>query len=246
VLRRAIEIFAVLAALGGVAAMPAPAVATPPCPVEYCTDSTGRYELVVPPLSTYPVLKQYADCIWAVHVDFGDGSGEDLVFDASVGLTASHVFPTPGFTYKVQVQLTEGHHGAGAEPCFDYNRKAEVRYRTPAEEEEKEDETPAPWEVIKQESIVPVPVQVAPDAQTPTPFAEPALPGSTPVAFWRHCRGGVRTHGVACRKGRLVIDRAGEKLARGGSGPVAGFNCRLTSVSVVCRKGADRVLGPPA
>jgi hypothetical protein len=241
--RRTTEICALLAVTAGVAALPAAAAAEAPCPVEYCTDSSGKYELVVPPLTNLPIVgNAYADCIWDVHVDFGDGTSEDLVFDASVGLTGSHVFPAPGVTYQVQVDLTNGHHG-DTSSCTDFTKTARVRYRTPAEEA---GETPPPSEVVEQGGTPPAPIQVTVDIALPDLSLTPTVQGLKPVSFWRRCGGGVRTHGVACRKGRLVIDRAGEKLARRGSGPVAGFRCGLTSVAVVCRKGADRILGPPA
>jgi hypothetical protein len=215
--------------------------ASPECPVQYCTDSSGKYVLTVPPLSGIPLLAAYADCVWDVHVDFGDSTSEDLVFDASVGLTGSHVFPTRGVTYTVQVELTNGHHGNTAEPCSDFSRTAQVRYRTAAEEE---GEAPPPVEPVGEGGTGPSPLPVAPDGMTPNPFVRPAPPASSPVSFWRHCRAGVLTHGVDCRKGRLVISRARVKLAHRGKASVAGFTCRPTALSVVCRRGAARVVGP--
>ncbi len=70
--------------------------ATKPCPVEYCTDSQGKYVLSVPPLTTTLFYKEYAACTWQVHVDFGDSTGQDYEFDGSKGLTGSHTFPEPG------------------------------------------------------------------------------------------------------------------------------------------------------
>lgn len=240
--RRTIEICALLAVLAGVAALPAPAGATPPCPVEYCTDSTGNYELVVPPLTNLPIVgNAYADCIWHVHADFGDGTSEELIFDASVGLTGSHAFPTRGVTYTVKIQLTNGHHGNTEEPCTNFTKEAKVRYRTASEEE---DEAPDPWELIEQKEIVPEPIPLAPTIYTPNPFVGPTSPTTPPVAFWRQCRAGVRAHGVSCRKGRQVIGRAREKLRSRAGAPVAGFSCRATAVAVVCRRGTDRVLAP--
>jgi hypothetical protein len=244
--RRATGICAVLATLAGVAALPARAGATAPCPVEYCTDSTGKYELVVPPLTNLPIVgNAYADCVWNVHVDFGDGTSEDLVFDASTGLTGSHVFPpTRGVTYSVEVHLTQGRHTGSGESCTDFEKTALVRYRTAAEEEGG---TPPPWEVIKQEGIVPAPLALAPVTLIPNPYTQPSFPaGSKPVSFWRRCRAGVRTHGVDCRKGRRVIGRASDRLARRRDASVAGFDCLLTAISIVCRRGTDRILGPPA
>jgi hypothetical protein len=248
VFRRAATIGAVLAVLGGAAALAPTAEATKPCPVKYCTDSTGKYVLTVPPLTDNPVLSGLADCVWDVRVTFGDGTEEDYVFDASVGLTGSHTFPTPGMSYVVQIHLGEGHHAQGGESCPEYDQVAEVLYRTPGEEEDEPvEETPTgPTDPPEQGGAGTGPVPVAPTANAP---GEPGVApiSADPDPYWRRCRGAIRTHLVSCRKGRRVAGAATAKLTRPGSAKVSGFTCRLPAGGtqpIVCARRAQRILLP--
>ena len=70
------------------------------CPTEYCTDASGGYTLTVEPLSG-PIFGPYADCVWQVHVSFGDGSSADYVFEGEKGLTGSHTFPPSANTKSI-------------------------------------------------------------------------------------------------------------------------------------------------
>ena len=245
---RAATIGAVLAVLGGVTALAPTAQATKPCPVQYCTDSTGKYVLTVPPLTKNPGLSGLADCVWNVHVTFGDGSEEDYVFDASVGLTGSHMFPTPGMSYVVHIHLGEGHHAQGGESCPEYDQFAEVRYRTPAEEEDEpvEETPPDPTNPPEQGGGSTGPVPVVPTADAPGDPGVAPIPAD-PDPYWRRCRGAIRTHLVSCRKGRRVAGAATAKLTLPGSARVAGFTCRLPAGGtqpIVCARRAQRILLP--
>lgn len=246
--RRLTILAAAIAALGAGAVLPASAGATKPCPIAYCTDSNGKYVLEVPPLTDNPFLAEYADCVWNVHVDFGDGTSGDYVFDAAVGLTGSHVFPTPGTKYAVTIALSEGHHGQTADPCPDYGQGAEVLYRTPAEEADDPPPPQGPWVPVEQGSIVPAPIAVLPDSSTYTPWAPPGelLAAPVPAPYWQDCGGSVRAHLVGCRKSRVVARLAGGVLTRPGSAGVAGFACRRRpALPIVCRHGAQRISLPP-
>lgn len=232
---------AALVLLSAAAVFVPSASATKPCPIEYCTDSSGEYVLEVPPLTTNPFLAAYADCVWSAHVEFGDGTSEDYVFDAAVGITGSHVFPTPGTTYTVEVSLSDGHHGQTKDPCPDYYRSAEVLYRTPAEEADE----PAPWVPIDQGGIQPEPLPVAPDSSTPNAWTQNSPATVEPTSYWQRCRGAVFTHLVSCKKGRRVAKTASDRLARPGTARANGFACHLppgSRQSIVCRRGEQGVL----
>jgi hypothetical protein len=238
-------IAAVLVAFLAAAVSAPPAGAAKPCPVEYCTDSSGRYVLEVPPLTYNPFLADYADCVWNVEVDFGDGTQGDYVFDAAVGLTGEHVFPMPGTSYTVQVWLREGAHSESEEPCPDYGQSATVRYRTEAEEAD-----PPPVEGPPQpkpgEPPTPGPPPTAPNVQE-TPDSGASAPEPEPTAHWKRCRGGVYAHLVGCRKARRVAGAAGTKLTRPGTAQARGFACRLPRgplQSIVCKRGEQSVLAP--
>jgi hypothetical protein len=230
---------AALALLCAAAVLAPSAGATKPCPIEYCTDSSGEYVLEVPPLTKlYP---PYADCIWNVHVDFGDGTDEEYLFDAAIGMTGSHVYPTPGTTYTVVAVLSNGHHGQTKDPCLDYSLSGEVLYRTPAEEADD-----PPFVPTDQGGTVPpllpvAPYTVTPNAWTPTPTPPPPTPAA--ATYWLQCHGGVLTHLVSCRKGHKIAKAASGRLTRSGTAQVIGFTCRLRSPrSTVCRRGEQRVL----
>jgi hypothetical protein len=128
-------------ALSGLLATAAGAV--PACPEgKVCTDEAGKYVLNVPPLPTAPPYSAYRDCVWQVHVDFGDGTAADYTFEGEVGLSGSHTFPHFG-EYHVAITLSHSYHKAeptGPE-CLNPPQKATVLYRDPskfAEEEAKE------------------------------------------------------------------------------------------------------------
>lgn len=240
----------VLSLLVAAAVLAPSAGATKPCPAGYyCTDSNGKYVLSVPALTYNPFLAEYADCVWKVHVDFGDGTSEEYVFDASVGLTGEHVFPTRGITYTVEIQLREGVHYKTGEPCPDYGLSPLVRYRTAAEEAddppaEPPEEPPEP--PAEQGGATPGPNPPAPDGGSAT---NPLTPGPAPerTGYWKRCRGAVFAHHVGCRKARRVARAAAEKLVRPGTAGARGFACRLRRgplPSIVCKRGERRVLAP--
>jgi hypothetical protein len=237
---------AVLSMLVAAAVLAPSAGATKPCPAGYyCTDANGKYVLSVPPLTYNPFLAEYADCVWQVHVDFGDGTSEDYVFDAAVGLTGEHVFPTAGVTYTVVVQLREGVHDQSGEPCPDYGQTAQVRYRTAAEEADDPPETPTepPFVPVDQGGTVAPPV--AADGEVPN-FGQP---GQSPdsARYWKRCGGGVYAHLVRCRRARGIARAAGARLARPGTALVKGFSCRLPRgplQSIACKRGEQSVLAP--
>ena len=199
--------------------------------------------LEVKPISPSDLLiGAYADCVWKAHVDFGDGSSEDYVFDASVGITGSHVFPTPGTTYTVVINLREGHHGQSKDPCPDYSQSVKVLFRTP--EEEADD--PAPWVPIDQGGTQPDLLPVAPDAVIPNAFEQTVPPSPEPTSYWRRCRGAVFAHLVSCRKGLRVAKAARARLIAPGTVQTNGFACRLrrSLQSIVCRRGEQSVRAP--
>jgi hypothetical protein len=255
VFRRTAFIGVALVLLSAAAVLAPSAGAVKPCPVEYCTDSKGEYVLTVPPLpANHPLYGPYADCVWNAYVDFGDGTNDVYLFDAAVGLTGSHVFPTRGRLYLVNVYLREGQHAQTKEPCFNYNQTAEVLYRTAAEEaddpppdpeeEEPEPEPEKPAGPAGGGGTTPAPPAVA--AGSATPEATPA-PAPEPQVFWKRCRGGVLTHLVGCRKGRAVAKAAGAKLGRPGTVQASGFSCRLprgSATAIVCRRGEQGVISP--
>ena len=168
----------------------------------------------VPALTYNPFFSQYADCVWKVHVDFGDGTSEDYVFDAAVGLTGEHVFPTPGVTYTVQVQLREGVHSKTEEPCPDYGLNPMVRYRTAAEEADDPPETPT------EPPFVPTGPGGTPPRRPSRPTAGSPTSGSRgpgSARYWKRCRGGVYAHLVRCGKARGIASAAAAKLTRPGT-----------------------------
>ena len=235
---------AVLLALVAVATLAPSAGAAKPCPAGYyCTDSSGKYVLEVPPLTYNPFLSEYADCVWKVHVDFGDGTSEDYVFDASVGLSGEHVFPTRGETYAVQIQLREGAHSKSEEPCPDYGLGAQVRYRTAAEEADDPSETPTGPPLVPTDPGGAPPAPVAADGVIPN-FEQPSTDSAR---YWKRCRGGVYAHLVRCRKARAIARAAGAKLTRPGTTQAMGFSCRLPRgplQSIACKRGEQSVLAP--
>jgi len=219
--------------------------AAKPCPAGYyCTDSTGKFVLEVQPLTYNPFFSDYADCVWKVQVDFGDGTSEDYVFDASVGLSGEHIFPTRGETYSVQIQLREGVHSKTEEPCPDYGLGAQVLYRTAAEEADDPPETPTePPLVPTGQGGTPPPAPAAADGEIPH-FGQPE-PGS--ARYWKRCRRGVYAHLVRCSKARGIARAAGAKLTRPGTAQAKGFSCRLPRgplQSIACKRGEQSVLAP--
>jgi len=236
---------AVVVVLSAAAVLAPSAAATTPCPVDYCTTPSGEYVLEVPPL-TNPFLAAYADCVWNAHVDFGDATDEDYVYDAAVGVTGSHVFPTPGVTYTVTVALADGHHGQTTDPCPDYALSTEVRYRTPAEEA-GDPPAPAPGTPVGEGGIQPAPLLVAPDASIPNavPVPQSTPTPARPAPYWRRCRGGLLTHLVSCRKARRVARAASARLTRAGTVQAGGFSCRVSPGQarwIACRRGEQRIL----
>ncbi|HET8567285.1 MAG TPA: S8 family serine peptidase [Solirubrobacterales bacterium] len=86
---------------------------------------------------------------------------------------------------------------------------------------------PAPWEVIREESIVPLPIEPAPDVETPTPYTPPSTPhpkmrhagtaARPSTRFLRHPPKLVRTHS---RTARVVFRFGSDQLG-------ATFLCRI-------------------
>lgn len=220
--------------------------ATKPCPAGYyCTDPSGKYVLDVPPLTYNPFFSAYADCVWKVHVDFGDATSEDYVFDAAVGLTGEHVFPTPGVTYTVEIRLREGVHDKSKEPCPDFGLSPMVRYRTAAEEADDPPPEPPEEPVPPTEpgGTTPDPKTIAPDGGTHDILS----PAPKPTVYWKRCRGAVYTHLVGCGKAHRVARAVIVKLGRPGEARAQGFSCRLPPgprQRIVCKRGEQRVLAP--
>jgi hypothetical protein len=260
---RTAALAATFGALIAAAVLAPSAGATQPCPVEYCTDSSGEYVLEVAPLNSNPYSFEaaYASCTWDVHVDFGDDTAEDYVFVGTEGLTGSHRFPESGVTYRVVVQLSNGESSEPDVVCLNPKFVAEVRYRTPEEEaddppaepgDEGEGEAggggePSSGEPGGGDETAPAPAGASAAPAVPA-AAAPATPGTgQPASYWRRCRRGVRTHLVGCRRGASIARRAARKLRRPGASTVAGFRCRLPqgeSRPILCRRRARRILAP--
>jgi hypothetical protein len=257
----------VAAVLGAAILAPSSALACPSGGV--CTDSNGVYELVVPPLPSTGFYAEYRDCIWNVHVDFGDKTSEDLVFKGEEGISGTHTFPEYG-KYQVTITLTGGYHQNSPthEPCPNPIQSATVYYQTPqqiaaeeaqlkAEEEAKEKkqaEEKAAAEAKKQTERE--------EREAREKAAEERFGGGTgnsssegssgagPAgpAYWLACHGTIQVHGVGCPKARKVIGRARRKnLYAGGPQEILGFSCHLTGTrppQISCRHGKSRVLAP--
>lgn len=133
------------------------ASATPPCPKEkVCTNDAGFFELHVPPLGTEGLEGLYRDCVWQVHIDFGDGTTANYVFEGEKGLSGSHTFPHYG-EYAVAITLHNSYHKpnpTGSE-CVNPPKTATVLYRDPskfAEEEAQEAKVKAEQEAKEREA----------------------------------------------------------------------------------------------
>jgi hypothetical protein len=228
------------------------------CPTEYCTDATGSYTLSVEPLSG-PIFGPYADCVWQVHVDFGDGTSADYVFEGEKGLNGSHKFPSYG-KYEVRITISAGYHknSPSHESCPSLGKTAYVTFQDPAKVAEEEAKAKEEAEEAEE----------APSGETPGEKSNggPAAGGSTGSGagvgeeegefsgtrgahLWDRCPTGVYVHEVACGKARKVVARAKEKLVkRRRSARVSGFSCKLDpgrSRPISCRRGKSRILGPP-
>jgi hypothetical protein len=229
------------------------------CPTEYCTDATGSYTLSVEPLSG-PIFGPYADCVWQVHVDFGDGTSAEYVFEGEKGLSGSHKFPSYG-KYEVNFTISAGYHknSPSHESCPSLGKTAYVTFQDPAEVAEEEAKA-------KEEAKAREEAEKAPSGETPGEKSSggPGAEGSTgsgggageggfsgkrEVHLWNRCPTGVYVHQVACGKARRVIAGAKEKLVkRRRSARVAGFSCKLDPGRprpISCRRGMSRILGPP-
>jgi hypothetical protein len=238
-------------------ALPAPASAVAACPPgKYCTDATGKYTLTVPPLPTTGILAAYRDCVWQVHVNFGDGSGADYVFEGEVGLSGSHTFPNYG-EFHVTAALSNGYHrNAPTQMCPDYTQYATVLYRSPAEiaeaeakeKQEQEEKEKSPGEKPNEApGAGGQPIGSGGGRSTGQEEGTSGGSGpSHPILVWRSCSHNVYAHRVACRKARKVISGAQDKLSDRKSARVAGFQCHLTDDlrPISCRRGKGRVLGP--
>lgn len=139
------------------ALLAAPASAAPPCPKEkVCTDEKGFYTLNVPPLPNIEPYAAYRDCVWHVHVNFGDGTSADYIFEGEKGLSGSHTFPHYG-EYAVKITLSESHHKSNptGPECLNPPQSATVLYRDPskfAEEEARETKIKAEQEQKEREA----------------------------------------------------------------------------------------------
>jgi hypothetical protein len=242
------------------ALLAAPASAVPKCPLgKYCTDDTGEYTLTVPPLTGKPPpFGTYAECVWQVHVTFGDGTFADYEFDGQVGLSGSHTFPHYG-EFTVTAALSEGEQPSHAE-CPSVTQYAFVLYRSPAEiasaealekqekeaKELKEKEAKDEKEKEEKEPVKsPGGTGGSRESGDGTPEEREKGP-SHPILLWRNCSHNVYSHRVACKKAQKVIEGAQEKLSHRKSAKVAGFRCHLTNDlrPISCRRGKGRVLGP--
>lgn len=103
------------------ASAPATASATCSAGVNLCTDEngTGSYTLTRQP-------GDKSDCIWNIHVDFGDGSGGDYLFNGAP-LIVSHTYARPG-RYTVRGSASGGHSPSAKWTCPDYSVAATVEY----------------------------------------------------------------------------------------------------------------------
>jgi hypothetical protein len=256
----------VAAVLGAGLLMPASAAACPSG--AYCTDSSGKYTLTVPPLPTTPPFGEYRTCEWDVRVDFDDGTIGNYKFNGQLGLTESHKFPTYG-EYLVESELKYGHRtdGSTAE-CPDYRPPlARVLYQSPQQIEAEEKLTQAEKEAKEKKEAEERAAKEAKkqkereEREAREKAAEEKLGGGsgdsgsevpsgsgTPTApsFWLTCRGRIQVHGVGCAKARKVIGRARRKnLYQGPPQEILGFTCHLTGTrppQIACRHGKRRIL----
>jgi hypothetical protein len=259
VFRRAATLAAGLALVGISAALFSPTRAAAACPAgAYCTDESGKYTLTVPPLPTTGILAAYRDCVWQVHVNFGDNSGADYVFEGEVGLSGSHTFPHYG-EFHVTAALSNGYHkNAPTQACPDYTQYATVLYRSPSEiaeaeaKEKQEKEAKEAKEKEEKEKSPPKEPTKNPggtggsNGSGGTAEEEREKGPSHPIHVWRNCSHNVYAHRVACKKAQKVIKEAQEKLSERKAAKVAGFRCHLTEDlrPISCRRGKGRVLGP--
>jgi hypothetical protein len=225
------------------ALLAAPASAVPKCPLgKYCTDDTGEYTLTVPPLTGKPPpFGTYAECVWQVHVTFGDGTFADYEFDGQVGLSGSHTFPHFG-EFTVTAALSEGEQPSHAEcPSAEALEKQEKEAKELKEKEAKE----AKEKEEKEPAKSPLETGGSRESGDGTPEEGEKGP-SHPILLWRNCSHNVYSHRVACKKAQKVIEGAQEKLSDRKAAKVAGFRCHLTNDlrPISCRRGKGRVLGP--
>ena len=237
-------------ALVASAALLAPTGAAAACPAgSHCTNESGEYALTVPPLTGNPIFGAYADCVWQVHVDFGDGTGADYVFEGDKGLSGTHTFPQYG-EYQVIAALSNGYHkNSPPATCPPYTEIVTVLYQDPSEPE-----TP-PKQEPKEEKPKEKPGGKPGGGSTGSGGGksggqgggeEGEAGGGHPISIWSSCSHGVYAHRVPCGKARRVIEGAQEKLADRSAARAAGFQCHLTKglFPISCRRGKGRVLGP--
>jgi hypothetical protein len=277
--RRAFRRTALLATLPVAAvlgvAMIAPSTAAA-CPFEgVCTDSSGVYTLQVPPLTGLPYpYSEYVSCEWDVHVDFGDNTTEDFLFNGELGIivngkvepSVSHTFPRYG-KYLVRITLSNGRRTNGStQVCPDVPKSATVYFQSPeeikeeearlkAEEEakaKKQAEEKAAAEAKKQKEREEREARERAAEErfgTGYPGSEGSSGGGPAGStYWLTCRGTIQVHGVGCPKARKVIGRARRKNLYGeGLHEILGFSCHLTGTrpaQISCRREKRRILAP--
>jgi hypothetical protein len=256
--------FPIAAVLGTAMIAPSSAAA---CPVGgYCTDSEGIYHLVPP----FPTTGEFSDCVWKVHVEWGDGNSTDYTFDAENGLSGSHPYPHYG-KYVATVTTSDGYHKNSPRSCPGERESYSVYWQTAQEIAEEEAMTKVEKEAREKKEAE---EKAAAEAKKIQENEERAAreraaqekfggskgsgsggsgsgngaQGGTP-SFWQSCRGGqVLVHGVGCPKARKVLGRARRTdLIEGGPQQALGFTCRLTDSRphrILCRRGKSRILGP--
>jgi hypothetical protein len=251
------------------AALIAPSTAAA-CPQGgYCTDSSGTYELVVPPFPTEGIYGQFHDCVWNVHVEFGDGESADYVFEAEKGLSGSHTYPHYG-RYTASFTASNGYHKNNpGETCPGKTESFFVYWQSAQEIAEEEALTKAEKEAKEQkeaEEKAAIEAQKQKEREEREARERAARErfgggtggsgsegssgggGQTGPVYWRTCRGRIQVHGVGCSKARKVIGRARRKnLYEGGPQEILGFACHLTGTrpaQISCRRGKRRVLAP--
>jgi hypothetical protein len=229
----------------------------------YCTDSEGVYQLVPP----FPPTGEFEDCVWEMHIEWGDGKSEALEFEAQKKL--SHAYPHFG-KYIATVQVSNGHHkNKPAETCPGEKESYSVYWQTAEEikeeearvkvekeaQEKKEAEESAAAEAQRQKEREEREAreQLARERLGANGGGGPGGSsggggGQTAPAFWHSCRARVQVHGVGCKKARRVIGHARRRnLLEEGPQEVLGFTCRLTNSlphRISCRRGKSRVLAP--
>jgi hypothetical protein len=214
------------------------------------TEKNGTYTLIVPKGDLLallePAFAPYKDCTWSVLADFGDETTGDYVWDAEIGLTASHKFPAPG-SYIVTVDATEGTHNQSGEPCPDLHLTAYVTYPEPVEEppEEEPEEPGEEGPPLEENPGGGGPTQSAGAQDAPGQLAA----GTRSSPYWSRCGRGILAHRVRCRRARAVMREARPSLAQGLPAPVhvLGFSCHLrpnAKRTIACRRGERRILAP--